>query len=110
MLKFNPQKEVRIDRVKAHHTYLKPPSDPKVHRSLEYKTPRSEVPWEIRNVKHMNAGNPNKKFDKKKIFDYKGDDKPLKSKKESKASKLKRAFVMCDDKKFHEVNGRFKPM
>jgi len=110
MNKFNPQRDIRIDRVRAHHTYLRPPKDPLEHRKIEHKTPLSEVPWEIRNVKHLNAGNPNKKFDKKKIFDYKNDGKPIKVKKQTKAQKMGKAFVMMDSKKYHEVNGKFKPM
>jgi hypothetical protein len=110
MLKFNPHKEIRIDRVKSHHTYLKPPKDPVVHRGLDYKTPRSEVPWEIRHVTNLTAGKPKKKLDMNSVFDVTGDGKTKKVKKESKASKLKRAYVMYKDRKFHEINGRFKPM
>tara|TARA_R110002096_G_scaffold433669_2_gene653011 strand:- start:254 stop:586 length:333 start_codon:yes stop_codon:yes gene_type:complete len=110
MLKFNPHRDIRIDRVKSHHTYLKPPKDPLVHRAIEYKTPRSEVPWEIRNITNLTAGKPKKKLDMNTVFDLQCDGKTKKVKKESKAFKLKRAYVMCNDKKFHEINGKFKPM
>ena len=110
MLKFNPHKEIRIDRVKSHHTYLRPPKDPIVHRQYEQKTPRSEVPWEIRHITNLTAGKAKKKLDMNTVFDINNDGKTKKVKKESKAEKLKRAYVMCNDKKFHEINGKFKPM
>jgi len=110
MLKFNPHKDVRIDRVKAHVSYLRPKKDPLLHRQLEYKTPMSEVPWEIRHIKNFNAGKPKKKLDMDSVFDVKQDGKLKKVKKETRAEKLSRAYVMCDSKKFHEVNGKFKPM
>ena len=110
MLKFNPHRDVRIDRVKAHVSYLKPKKDPVNHRQLEHKTPMSEVPWEIRHIKNFNAGKAKKKLDMDTVFDVKQDGKLKKVKKETKAEKLSRAYVMCDSKKFHEVNGKFKPL
>ena len=110
MLKFNPHRDVRIDRVKAHVTYLKPKKDPLMHRQLEHKTPLSEVPWELRHIKNFNAGKPKKKLDMDSVFDVKQDGKLKKVKKETKAEKLSRSYVMMDDKKFHMINGKFKPL
>ena len=110
MLKFNPHRDVRIDRFKAHVSYLKPKKDPVMHRQLEHKTPMSEVPWEIRHIKNFNAGKAKKKLDMDTVFDVKQDGKLKKVKKETKAEKLSRAYVMLDSKKFHEVNGKFKPL
>ena len=110
MLKFNPHRDMRIDRVKAHVSYLKPKKDPVMHRQLEYKTPMSEVPWELRHIKNFNAGKPKKKLDMDTVFDVNQDGKLKKVKKETKAEKLSRAYVMLDSKKFHEINGKFKPM
>ena len=110
MLKFNPHRDVRIDRVKAHVSYLKPKKDPVNHRQLEHKTPMSEVPWEIRHIKNFNAGKAKKKLDMDTVFDVNQDGKLKKVKKETKAQKLSRAYVMCNDKKFHEINGKFKPL
>ncbi len=44
------------------------------------------------------------------VFDVKQDGRLKKVKKETRAEKLSRAYVMCNDKKFHEINGKFKPM
>ena len=110
MLKFNPHRDVRIDRVKAHVTYLKPKKDPLMHRQLEHKTPLSEVPWELRHIKNFNAGKAKKKLDMDTVFDVKQDGKLKPVKKETRAEKLSRAYVMLDSKKYHEVNGKFKPL
>ena len=78
--KFNPHKEIRIDRVKAHHTYLRPKKEkPSFRDTTDY-----EGDWEH-------------------------DGKPFKKKKELKKEKLSRAFVMMDDKKYHEIDGRYIP-
>ena len=69
MLKFNPHRDVRIDRVKAHVSYLKPKKDPVMHRQLEHKTPMSEIPWEIRHITNFNAGKAKKKLDMDTVFD-----------------------------------------
>ena len=44
------------------------------------------------------------------IFDVKGDGKLKKVKKETKAQKQSRHYVMCDGKKFHEINGRYQAL
>ena len=110
MLKFNPHRDVRIDRVKAHVSYLKPKKDPVNHRQLEHKTPMSEVPWEIRHIKNFNAGKAKKKLDMDTVFDVNQDGKLKKVKKETKAQKLSRAYVMLDSNKYHMINGKFKPL
>ena len=110
MLKFNPHRDVRIDRVKAHVSYLKPKKDPVMHRQLEYKTPMSEIPWEIRHIKNFNAGKAKKKLDMDTVFDVNQDGKLKKIKKETKAEKLSRSYVMMDSNKYHMINGKFKPL
>ena len=44
------------------------------------------------------------------VFDVNQDGKLKKVKKETKAEKLSRAYVMLDSKKYHAINGKFKPM
>tara|TARA_R110001592_G_scaffold231001_6_gene488059 strand:+ start:376 stop:714 length:339 start_codon:yes stop_codon:yes gene_type:complete len=108
--KFNAHTNIRIDKVKSHHTYLRPPKDPKEHRQTDKLNPRSDVPWEIRHIANLTAGKPKTKLDMDTIFDIKNDGKTRKVKTISKAEKMKRSYVMMDDRKFHEVEGRFKPM
>ena len=86
--KFNTHRDIRIDRVKAHHTYLKP--------------------WELKHVKGLQAGKPKKNLKRERIFDTTNDGKPLPKIKETKKEKLSRAFVMMDSKKYHQIDdGRF---
>ena len=108
--KFNPWADMRVDRVKAHHMYLK--KKPKIHTNEELPDDEFSdqwdqgVPWEIEHVKHLCAGKPKLRLDKEKIFDIHNDGKPIKKKKESKKEKDTRAFIMMDGKKYHEIGGK----
>jgi len=110
--KFNAHRDIRIDRVKAHHTYLKPK---KVKGQARDDTDwegdwqgNLRAPWELSHVKGLQAGKPKKKLDRERIFDTKDDGKSLPKIKETKKEKLSRAFVMMDSKKYHQIDdGRF---
>ena len=109
--KFNAYKNIRIDRVKAHHSVLRPKK--KVGQARDdtdwegdYENHLSQ-PWEIGHVKNLCAGKPKKNLKRERIFDTMDDGKPLKVKKESKAAKLKTAFVLMDAKKYHQIDGKY---
>ena len=108
-LKFNPYKNVRIDRVKAHISYLKPPKQKNSHRDTDY-VDKSDVPLIIRQTPNLMAGKKKTNLDMDKVFDIKEDGKLKKVKKETKAQKLSRHYVMLDGKKYHEINGKFQAM
>lgn len=109
MNKFNQNPKMTIDRVKAHHTYLKPKK--KKHNdnalvdedAVDYK---DIAPWELQNVKGLGKGSEKPKKKEEYFFDTKNDNKPLKIKKKSKVEKLSRAFIMLDGKKYHEIGGQ----
>lgn len=61
------------------------------------------IPSEYFAVKNFMAGKPKQNLKKDHIFDVKGDDKPIKVKKLTKADKLKRPFKMFNGKKFHNL-------
>ena len=109
--KFNAHRDIRIDRVKAHHSYLRPKKEKPMSRdTTDYEgdyDKQCAAPWEITNVKGLCAGKPKNKLEREKIFDINNDGKPFKKKKEPKSERLARAFVMLDSKKFHEIDGRF---
>ena len=109
--KFNPHRDIRIDRVKAHHSYLKPKKEKPSFRDTtdwegDYEH-NCKAPWEISHVKNLCAGKPKNRLELEKIFDIKDDGKPFKKKKELKKEKLSRAFVMLNEKKYHEIDGRY---
>ena len=108
-LKFNPYKNVRIDRVKAHISYLKPPKEKQSHRDTDY-TDKSDVPLIIRQTPNLMAGKKKTDLDMNKVFDVKEDGKLRKVKKETKAQKLSRHYVMMDGKQYHEIGGKFQAM
>ena len=108
-LKFNPYKDVRIDRVKAHISYLKPKKEKSSHRDTDYDD-KQDIPNIIRQTPNLLAGKQKTDLSMEKIFDVKNDGKLKKVKKETKAQKLKRHYVMMDGKKFHEINGKFQAM
>ena len=49
------------------------------------------------------AGKQKQNLKKEHVFDVKGDKKPIKKKKISKAERLKSPFVMFNDKKYHTL-------
>ena len=49
------------------------------------------------------AGKKKQNLKKEHVFDTKGDQKPIKKKKISKADRLKTPFVMFNDKKYHSL-------
>ena len=102
---FNPHAGMRIDRVKAHHTYLKPTKDKATNYEPDddYSENKHTVPWELGKVKGLAAGKQRGKYNREKVFDVKNDGQPFKKKKETKKDKDKRAFVMMDGKKYHEI-------
>ena len=106
--KFNPHADMRIDRVKAHHSVLKKHKqkrDNKYEKDLEIFI-EPEQPWEIGKVKNLMAGKPKPNLKKDFIFDTKNDGKGIKKKKETKKEKDSRAFVMFDGKKYHEIGNK----
>ena len=109
MLKFNPHKNMRIDRVKAHMSYLKPKKEKSSHRDTDYEC-KQEIPKIIRQTPGLLAGKKKTDTSMDSVFDVKGDGKLKKVKKETKAQKLSRHYVMCNGKKFHEINGRFQAL
>ncbi len=108
-LKFNPYKNVRIDRVKAHISYLKPKKEKQSHRDTDYDD-KSDVPLIIRQTPNLMAGKKKTDLNMDKVFDVKQDGKLRKIKKETKAQKLSRHYVICDSKKYHEIGGKFQAM
>lgn len=110
--KFNPYQNIRIDKIKAHHTILKAKKEKPSFRDTtdwegDYEG-NNKAPWEHTHVKGLQAGKQKPKLVKDKIFDVKNDGKMFKKKKETKADKLSRAFVMFDDKKYHQIDGKFR--
>ena len=106
---FNGHQEMRIDRVKAHHMYLKKEKKKMdntsgINNNDEYDA--DTQPWEIANVKGLAAGKQKPKLDKEVIFDTKNDGLPMKKKKEGKKEKDTRAFIMLNGEKFHEIGGK----
>ncbi len=108
---FNPHRDIRIDRVKAHHLALKEKKQDLQHNTeIDHLAPYVGVPWEIKHVKGLQKGKPKKNMDKEKIFDVHDDGKLIKVKKETRKDKLSRAFIVMDDKKYHEVNGKIREL
>ena len=111
--KFNAHQTIRIDRIKAHQTVLRPRKEKPAFRSTTDYDAESEgytkQPWEMKHVKNLGAGKAKKNLKLEKIFDTKNDGKSYVKKKETKHDKLSRAFVMYDSKKFHEIDGRYIP-
>ena len=111
--KFDTHRDIRLDRVKAHHTYLKPKKVKGQGRDdtdweIDAGQNNLKAPWELKHVKGLQAGKPKKNLDRKRIFDTTNDGKPLPKIKETKKEKLSRAFVMMDSKKYHQIDdGRF---
>ena len=107
--KFNAHQDMRIDRVKAHHMYLKKEKkkmDNTIGLRVCDEDQEDKQPWEIGKVKNLCQGKPKPKLDKEVIFDTKNDGLPMKKKKEGKKTKDTRAFIMMDGKKYHEVGGQ----
>lgn len=109
MLKFNPHKNMRIDRVKAHISYLKPKKEKSSHRDTDYDD-KQDIPFIIKQTPGLLAGKKKTDTSMENIFDVKQDGKLRKIKKETKAQKLKRHYVMCNGEKFHQIGGRFQAM
>lgn len=108
--KFNPYQNIRIDKIKAHHTLLKAKKEkPSFRDNTDWEGGEGiKAPWEHTHVKGLQAGKQKPKLVKDKIFDVKNDGKMFKKKKETRAEKLSRAFVMYDSKKYHAIDGKFK--
>ena len=105
---FNPYKGMRIDRVKAHHTYLKPQKDKPTNYEPDddYLENKHTAPWELGKVKGLAAGKLRTTYSREKVFDTKNDGQPFKKKKETKKDKDKRAFLMMGGKKYHEIGDK----
>lgn len=106
--KFNPHSEMRIDRVKAHHSVLKKVKQKRdnLYESDQEVFIEPQQPWEIGKVKNLMAGKPKTNLKKDYIFDTTNNGKGIKKKKETKKEKDSRAFVMLDSKKYHEIGGK----
>ena len=110
MKKFNPYQNIAIDKVRADVKLRKAIKEKPSHREREYssheKSMRSEHLF-FKKVKNLQGGKKKYNTDKEKIFDTNGDGKAIKVKKESKYTKMSRPFVMMNEKKYHEVNGKY---
>lgn len=106
--KFNPHANMRIDKVKAHHYYLKPQKKKYTNYEIdeEAELHRDKVPWEIKHIKNLAAGKKKQTYKKESLFDTNNDGKPIKVKKESRKDKLSRAFIMMDGKKYHSIGSK----
>lgn len=106
MKKFNPNKDMRIQNVKAHVTYRKPNKKKEIQNQIFNKQEGFAIdtqPSEFNLVSGLQGGKQKPKLTKEKIFDIKGDGKPFQKKKESKVAKEARAFYMVNGvKEFHE--------
>lgn len=100
---FNPHSDLRIDKIKAHSSYLKK------KKFLNHTKTENEYvdqpPWELLNIPNLASGGKKYNTDKEHIFDTKFDGKSIKVKKPTKAEKQNRAFIMCDGKKYHSIDG-----
>lgn len=88
-------KKMIIDKPKAVVRYTK--------ASIKKPLLDEEMPSEFLYIKNFMAGKPKQNLKKEHVFDTKKDNKPIKKKKVSKASKLKTPFVMFNDKKYHSL-------
>lgn len=86
-------KKMIIDKPKAVVRYTK--------ASLKKPNLDEEMPGEFLYVKGFMAGKPKQNLKKDHVFDTKGDQKPIKKKKISKADRLKTPTHMYNDKKYH---------
>ena len=88
-------KKMIIDRPKAVVRYTK--------ASIKKPLLDEEMPSEFLYIDNFMAGKTKQNLKKEHVFDVKGDNKPIKKKKISKADKLKTPFVMFNDKKYHTL-------
>jgi len=66
---FNAHRDIRIDRVKAHHLALKEKKPELSHNSeIDHLAPYTGVPWEIKNVKGLQKGKIKKIWIKKRYL------------------------------------------
>ena len=110
MKKFNHHQNIAIDKVRADVKLRKGTKEKPSHRQREYSSHETDQRSEelfFKKVKHLQGGKKKYNTDKDKIFDLKNDGKPIKVKKESKYEKLSRPFVMLNEKKYHEINGKY---
>lgn len=108
MKKFNPYQNIKIDSVKAHHSVLRKQKKKISHsENTDYNDDYDSQVFLLQNVKGLQAGKQKPTLKKEKIFDTNNDGKPIKVKKISKAEKLRTAFVVYDDKKFHQIGSKY---
>ena len=84
-----------IDRPKAVVRYTK--------ASIKKPLLDEEMPSEFLYIDNFMAGKKKQNLKKEHVFDVKGDNKPIKKKKISKAERLKTPFVVFNDKKYHTL-------
>lgn len=109
--KFNAHRDIRIDRVKAHYSYLRP-RKPKIHHRDErdYADYHDAPPWELGAIKNLQKGPPKFNMDKERLFDTKEDGKLLPVKKETRKDKMSRAYIQLNSKKYHSIGSKIKPL
>ena len=88
-------KKMIIDRPKAVVRYTK--------ASIKKPLLDEEMPSEFLYIDNFMAGKKKQNLKKEHVFDVKGDNKPIKKKKISKAERLKTPFVVFNDKKYHTL-------
>jgi len=106
---FNPHADMRIDKIKAHSSYLK--KKKVLHHTKseeEYSDSKNFIPSELSQFKGLAAGPKKYNTDKNHIFDTKFDGKSIKVKKPTKAQKESRHYIMMDGKKYHSISGTNK--
>jgi len=106
MSKFNPHRDMKISKVKAHHMYIKPKKEKLVNNKYMDDNDsgyKDTAPWELSHVKGLGQGVVKTKKKETDVFDMNNDGKPLKTEKKSKVEKESRAFIMHDGKKYHEI-------
>jgi len=108
---FNGRADMKINRVKAIQTYIKPKKkklDNTTSTGINGYNDEStfdEQPWEHKYVKGLQGGKEKPKLEKEKLFDVLQDGKPMKIKKKTKKDKDTRAFIMMNEKKYHSIGG-----
>lgn len=106
MNEFNPNKDMRPQRIKAHVTYTKKNKK----KDMAMKDANRDGfdcclrPSEFDLIPNLQQGDKKPLLTKEKLFDTKNDGKPFPKKKESKIAKMARAFYMINgDKQFHQI-------
>ena len=106
---FNAYADMRIDKIKAHSSYLKKKKVLHHTKSEEdYNDNKNFIPSELSQFKGLAAGAKKHNTSKEHLFDVNGDGKSIKVKKPSRAEKQSSHYIMMDGKKYHSISGTNK--